>query len=367
MKNILLIGSVLSGGGAERVIANIAKYLDRDHFNLTICHLKERGEIGEELEREGYHVVGVSPPRSVFSRYFSFFKLRNIVVKNKIDLIHSHTTHSLVDGALVRCTLPGVKMVHTFHYGNYPNYVKRYMYMEQVFSRFSNRLVAVGMEQRKTICTAYGIAPERILTAFNGVEWLGTLPDQEWMERLTLAGRLVIGTICTFIEQKGLTYLLDSALHMAQQGSDVVFVVVGDGPLRPEIEEKCRRLGLTDRVFFTGWKPNAASSMLPLFDVFFQPSLWEAMSMVVLEAMAAGLPVVVTDVGDNHHVVLDGVTGLVVSPKDVGAMVLALKTLVDSKDLRQQFGESGRQRFEQYYTARAMAQRYEDLYSEVLG
>lgn len=365
-RNILIVGSVLSGGGAERVIANIARHIDQDRFNLTICHLKRIGEIGEELTSGGFHVVGVSPSGNPATRYLSFLKLRKIVTDNHIELIHSHDTHALVDSALVRATLPRVKMVHTFHFGNYPYEVKRYMLLEKTFSRLANRLVAVGIEQCKALREAYGIRPDRIVVLHNGVEWSGAKPDVEWSDRLARAGMPVIGAISTFIEQKGLTFLLDVAHRMKQQGTDAVFVVVGDGPLRGELEEKCRRLGLADRVHFAGWKRNAAVTMLPLFDIFLQTSLWEAMSLAVLEAMAAARPVVATDVGDNRHVIVDGETGHVVPAKDVEAMVSALTPLVESGERRQQFGEAGRKRYTMLYTARTMAARYEELYSEVL-
>lgn len=364
--NILMVGSVLSGGGAERVIANIARHIDQSRFNLTICHLKKLGEIGEELAASGFRVVGVSPSGNPLTRYLSFLKLRNIVTENRIDLIHSHDTHALVDTALVRCTLPGVKMVHTFHFGNYPYEVKRYMLLERAFSRAANRLVAVGIEQCKAIQSAYGIRDGRIEVVQNGVEWPGARPDPEWEERLAKAGKPVIGAISTFIEQKGITYLLDTAHRMKQNGTEAVFVIVGDGPLRGELEEKCRRLELADMVFFAGWKRNAAVTMLPLFDVFFQTSLWEAMSLAVLEAMAAGRPVVATDVGDNRHVIVDGETGKVVAAKDIDAMVTALTSLAGSGQLRTRFGETGRSRYNQLYTARTMAARYEELYSDVL-
>lgn len=365
-KNILIVGSVLSGGGAERVIANIAKHIDQTKYNLTICHLKKIGEIGQELTNGGFRVVGVVPSTGSLGRYFSFLQLRRIVTQNKIDLIHSHDTHALVDTALVRSTLPSVKMVHTFHFGNYPYGVKRYMFLERVFSHLASRLVAVGIEQCKALRKAYRIRADRIVIVQNGVELSGAKPDMEWRERLAKSGRPVIGAMSTFIEQKGLTYLLDTAQRMKQQGTEAVFVIVGDGPLRNELEEKCRRLELADRVFFAGWKQNAAATMLPLFDVFFQTSLWEAMSLAVLEAMAAGRPVVATDVGDNRHVIVNGENGEVVPAKDVEAMTAALTSLVNSDEQRVRYGEAGKNRYSKLYAARTMALRYEELYSDVL-
>jgi len=365
-KNILIVASSLHIGGAERVIANLAKHLDRDRFHVTVCHLLERGVIGDELQQFGVHIVGNHRHEDPIRRYLSFLGLRKIIQDNNIDLLHSHTVYSLCDSSLCRLTTLGIKTVHTFHRGNYPSYDRRYMRMEKLFSKACDQLVAVGVEQANKICTAYNIPRQKLLTVLNGVEDAQSSGDPDWKERFRKDGRMVIGSISTLIEQKGLSYLLDTAHALLKAGANVLFVVVGEGELRPQLEEKCRQLGITDSVIFTGWIPNAANRMMPLFDIFFQSSLWEAMSMVVLEAMALGRPVVVTDVGDNRHVIEHGHSGLVVPAADVAQMVTALQLLLNSEVHRRQFGERARARFEMEYTARVMAQKYEMIYSELL-
>lgn len=367
MKNILIVTSALEIGGAERVIANLVRHIDRDRYNVTICHLNERGVIGDELLRSGFRVLGIRRYHDPIRRYLSFMGLREVVRDNGIHLLHSHTTYSLVDSCLCSMTMRGIKTVHTFHRGNYPNHNRRYMLMERVFSRVCDRLIAVGVEQRKKICSVFNLKPDRVRTILNGVEDIDMTGDAGWADRLRADGRMVIGSISTLIEQKGVSFLLDTAAELKRRGEDPLFIVVGEGELRPQLEEKCRRLGLTESVIFTGWVPQAAARMLPLFDVFFQPSRWEAMSMVVLEAMAATKPVVVTDVGDNRHVVEHGKNGFVVPSMNVGEMANALQALMGSAERRQQFGSAGRTRFEENYTARLMARKYEDVYAELLG
>lgn len=366
MKNILIVTSALEIGGAERVIANLVRNIDRNRFNVTICHLNQRGVIGDELLQSGYRLIGIRRHEDPIRRYLSFLGLREIVRDNHIHLLHSHTTYSLVDASLCRLTMPGIRTVHTFHRGNYPNHRRRYMLMERAFSRTCDRLVAVGIEQEKKIRSVFNPGPERICTILNGVEDVDLTGDAEMAARLRADGRLVIGSISTLIEQKGIAFLLDTAAELKRRGENPLFVVVGQGELRPQLEEKCRRLGLADSVIFTGWVSQAAARMLPLFDVFFQPSLWEAMSMVVLEAMAAKKPVVVTDVGDNRHVVENGKNGFVVSSMNVEEMANALQALMNSPELRQQFARAGRSRFEAHYTAGLMARKYEDVYSGLL-
>lgn len=366
-KNILLVASSLHIGGAERVIANLAKCLDKDRFRVTVCHLLEKGVIGEELEKLGVPIIGVRRHGDPLRRYLSFLELRKIVKEHDIDLLHSHTTYSLCDSSLCRITTHGIRTVHTFHRGNYPDYDRRYMRMEKFFSRFSDQLVAVGIEQGKKISSAYQFPSNRLLTILNGVEDTPAVVDSTWAERLKKDGRLVIGSISTLIEQKGISYLLDAAREVLRTGAKPMFVIIGEGQLRPQLEEQCRTLGLEDSVLFTGWIPNAASRVMPLFDIFVQPSLWEAMSMVVLEAMAASRPVVVTDVGDNRHVVESGRSGLVVTPGDCRSLAEALLNLIQSSEQRKQFGAAARARFESQYTARRMAEKHEDLYTRLLA
>jgi len=366
-KNILLVTSSLHIGGAERVIANLAKYLDKDRFRVMVCHLLEKGVIGEELEKQGVPIIGVRRHDDPVRRYLSFLELRKIVKEYHINLLHSHTTYSLCDSSLCRITIPGIRTVHTFHRGNYPNHDKRYMRMEKFFSRFSDQLVAVGIEQGRKIADTFRFPGARLRTILNGVEDKPAEVDPVWAERLKNDGRLVIGSISTLIEQKGITHLLDAARDVLRAGAHPLFVIIGEGHLRPQLEAQCRSLGLEDSVLFTGWIPNAASRVMPLFDVFVQSSLWEAMSMVVLEAMAASRPVVVTDAGDNRHVVESGRSGLVVAPGDSRRLAEALLSLISSTEERARLGSAARARFELHYTARKMAEKHEDLYSRLLS
>lgn len=364
--NVLLLTSSLSLGGAEQVIANLARYLDRSRFNVTICHLKDRGLIGERLEEDGYDVVGVERVQQWPGRYFSFLKLSRIIRDRSIGLIHSHTTYSLIDSSFCKLINPGIKTLHTFHYGNYPHVPRKYLLSEGLLCRVPNRLIAVGVEQGEIIRRTYHLADDRVTVVPNGVEPVEGQIDEDIKSRLSGKGKIVIGTICTLIEQKGVTYLLDAAHVLVKERPDVVFVIVGEGHLRNVLEKKMRSLGLQDHVFFTGWKVNAATTILPLFDIFFQPSLWEAMSVVVLEAMAKSKPMVVTDVGDNRHVVINGETGLLVSPRDVPGMVRALLRVVDSPALRDQLGRAAKDYYDRHYTAEQMACAYAGIYSELL-
>ena len=365
--NILIVTSSLTIGGAETVIANLCKHINRDIFNVSVCHLKESGETGQALLDAGYDVVGVQRFVHKAANYLTFLKLRKIIKEKQIHVVHTHTTYSLIDSALCKLSLPRLKLVHTFHFGNYPHYAKKYLLMEKMLWRVPDRLVAVGAEQGKVIQRTHGIPNGRIGTVWNGVEHRGPAPDPSIRERFVSNGKAIIGTIATLIEQKGIIHLLDVASALKAKGKRCLFLVVGDGPLRKDLENKRHELDLDDMVFFLGWVKDAASRVLPIFDIFFQPSLWEAMSIVILEAMACGKPVVATSVGDNKLIIEEGKTGFLVEPKDVNKMVSALERLLDQQELGEGFGRNAIQKYYADFSAEMMARRYENLYMEVLN
>ena len=363
----MLLGSALHTGGAERVMAHLVRNLDPARYRVTVCHLMNRGKIGDELADDGFDVVGVPRERRPLLRYLTYRNLQRVLAERRVDLIHTHSHYAVSDATLCRMLTPQrFKLVHTFHFGNYPHIPRRYRWIEWAGTRAADRLVAVGVEQAKAVRATYDLAAGRVGVIVNGAE-LGTgSVDPEWTRRLVGTGKVVIGTICTFIEQKGLPHLLQAAARLKQQGVPATFVIVGDGHLRSSIEDRCRADGLADDVLFTGHVDRAAARVLPLFDIFFQPSLWEAMSMVIVEAMAAGKPVVATDVGDNRHVVVDGATGYVVAKGDIAAMADALARLVADPGQRRSFGEAAVCRYREKYTVSSMVNSYDQLYSDLL-
>jgi len=364
--NLLIVASGLRIGGSEVVIKNLTQHLDRRLFDVRVCHLKARGVIGDEIQRAGVDVIGIPQPKFFKTDYFTFLKLLKVIRRHKINIVHSHTTHSLTDAAMCKLLSPGLRLVHTFHFGNYPHYKKRYMFMERVFGKVADRLVAVGDNQMETIKAAYRLRPTAIERIWNGITVSNNGEDVDLKSIIGSGRRFVIGTLGTLYDQKGITYLLDVAATLKKRGEDVAFIVAGEGPLRRELEEKRERLGLTDSVFLVGWVKDAGARLLPHVDCFFQPSLWEAMSVVILEAMAAGKPIVATRVGENSKVIEHDRDGLLVNPCAVDQMAAALQRLIRETATRDRLGREARRKFEETFTADRMARKYERLYLDVL-
>jgi glycosyltransferase involved in cell wall biosynthesis len=364
---VMLAIDGLGLGGAEMVVRDLARCLDRERFDVCICCTRGLGgAIGEQLLQDGFDVFVLPGQDTGHVDYLTALKFRRAVKARSVDVVHTHAMAALLDAAPCRLTMPGLRVVHTFHFGNYPYDSWRYHLLEGVCARAADQLVAVGWEQRRRIQDSYRLPDSRVAVIWNGVTLAAPMPAASFRAELRTGDRLLIGTIAKLIEQKGLDDLLTVARRCRDAGYPMQFVIVGEGPLRPMLEQRRRELGLEDTVMITGWVPNAAALALPAFDVFYQPSRWEAMSIAILEAMASEKPIVATRVGDNPHVLEDGVSGLLVNPGDIGGMVEAL-ALVRDTQLRRRLGQAAGARFSEKFTLEHMIRGYENVYRELAG
>jgi len=360
--NLLIVAAGLGIGGAEVVIQHLARAIDRERFNLLICCIKGLGPVGEALRADGFEIVVLSDESNEKSGLLTFLKLLKLIRTRKIDVVHSHTTDAFFDAALCRLLLRRIRHLHTFHFGNYPHRSASHTRFERVGSMFADRLVAVGDVQRSQIMAAYGFKPERIGRVWNGVELPPARDAAGFRVRIGVTDHVIVGITSTMIEQKGLFDFLEVASRFREQVDRVRFVIVGEGRLRARLDERRRMLGLEELVVFAGWIPHANDHALPAFDIFFLPSLWEAMSISLLEAMAAGKPVVATAVGEASHIVEDGTDGFLVQPQDVDAMAAKLRRLIDDRVLRARLGSAARAKVASQFTVERMARAYEEIY-----
>lgn len=364
--SILITISAITGGGAEHVVEHLCNTLDSDKYDIHCGYFKERGERGDALAASGVNVVRLTDSDESKTDYFSFLKMRKYCREHHIKLVHAHDIHAMVNGALMKLTMPSIKLIYTFHFGNYPNIDKNKYYFEKVFTKIPDQLIAVGTRQAGQISKTYNIPERRIKTIYNGVH-------DYWVEHResggnSKRGKITFGSISTLTTQKGLEILIDAVEILNNKHPNrFSMVIVGDGSLREKLIELSREKHLDEVIRFAGWVRDANINMLPEFDVFVQSSRWEAMSVVILEAMSAGKPIVATNVGENHVVLENEETALVVPPNDSQLLADAMERVLDDEALRERLGRNARQRFGDSYTVQKMADNYDDLYSSLLN
>lgn len=302
----------------------------------------------------------------------SILNLWNLLRTNRVDLLHIHDPRAGVIGRLVAKSL-GIPVIYTVHLPPYyyVSGLKRgfYRYVERFLNyHFTERIIYVSQRvYREAI--GQKITPfDRTMVIENGVDLeLYATPLDRHKVRNTMNTPDDLPVICfigRLTEQKGLDVLLLAVRALIDQALHLRVWLVGDGPLRSQLEGQTLKLGLSDVVQFLGFRDDVPS-LLRSSDVFALPSRYEAMPIVLLEAMAAGLPSVVTDVGDNAELVEDGVSGITVPPENPEALAEALKRLLLDPALRSTMGKKAKSRV-QHYTIERMVARTQEVYDEVL-
>lgn len=361
-RRILLLNGTLFGGGAEQVIGTLARHFREMGHDVTIGVIGDGLEVQNDLKEQGFEVLPDISRGNTLGIMAVSRVLSSVVAERGIDILHTHDLRSMADAGLCRLRRGSFRHVHTFHFGNYPHVPRKQLLLERIFSRLPDRLVSVGDVQRQSLAAALKMSPSRFTTIWNGVDPADDAPEDPVRVGPELP---VVGSISTFIPQKGLTTLLRAASLARRREYRFRLILAGDGPLRADLESEASRLGLDDTVEFAGWRPNARA-LLPGFDLFVQSSLWEAMSVVILEAMSAGRAILATAVGENPIVLRHRETALLVPPNDADALAAALMELLDDRQLRDRLAGSALAAYRSGFSGRAMAERYLALYETVL-
>ena len=292
-------------------------------------------------------------------------KLRRLLKGGRFDLVHAHVYASATAAAVATLGLD-VPLVITEHSeGSWRTWYTRQM--SRWAYRRAKRLVAVSSPIRRLLLEEYGVPPERVILVPNAVTassdtTLGESPSlsDEWLE-----GPLV-GVVAQLKPEKGLGTFLEAAAHVSPLLSNVRFLVVGDGPLREELEALAERLDLDRHVRFLGFRSNARA-LVELLDVLVVPSLSEGAPLVILEAMAAGIPVVASAVGGIPDQIRHEREGLLVPPGNSAALGDALFGLLQDLAHARHLGEAGRQRWASEFSYATMVRRVEAVYWSALG
>lgn len=327
-------------------------------------------------EKRGVKVISVpSLVRSIdpFQDLRALYALWRWIVRAKPHMVHTHTSKAGILGRLA-AKMAGVPcIVHTPHghvfYGHFgPLASKLFLAIERLMATITDRMVALT-EAEKNDYIAFSVCnPQKLVTIHSGVEtreYINARPNvTEKRRSLGLnPERLVVGTVGWLLPIKGPMYLLKAMEGLWQNYPDTELVYVGKGDLEKELRQEALRLGVSDRVAFPGWRDDIPEIMQCL-DVFVLPSLNEGMGRVLVEAMAAGKPVVASGVGGILDLVKDGLNGFLVEPGNPGALCDAIRKLLSDKRLRDEMGRQGRD-MAQDFTVGKMIKKIDALYTSV--
>lgn len=364
-QTILHLSSTSGPGGAEMIVRRLAVSLDKTRFRSVVC-LFRPGWLGDACREASLPTYVVGMNGAVDLHWFR--DVADLLKKEQVAAIHAHeftaNTYGTALGKLVN-----VPVVATIHGKNY--------YCEQAKRRIAYRcvgrmstMVAVSDDLRQFLVERVGIARKRVRVIYNGVD-VSAPSDPVQLTRVRSELELgrwetVIGAVGSLYPVKGHKYLIRALPSILKEYPKTLLLIVGRGELENELKAEVVRLNLQDHVQFLGFR-NDIHTLLCLMNIFVMPSLSEGLSMAILEAMAAGLPIVATNVGGNPEIVLDGETGFLVPPESSDILAERVVNLLRDPRRARDFGDRGKRRVAERFSLSAMVEAYQDCYESAIG
>jgi glycosyltransferase involved in cell wall biosynthesis len=389
IKVVHIITRFDQGGSAENTFLTV-RGLDKDRYDLTLVrglslesnmNRAEQKVVEERLveaSRCGVKVVTVPDlVRRVepFLDFNAFFSLVTIIRQERPMIVHTHTSKAGLLGRLAAflCRVPVI--IHTPHghvfWGYFTSWKTRFfIFLERVFALLTDRIITLTEQEKKDHLDVRIGRVDQLRTIHSGVE-LGKFPGSEIDSRSVREAlgipfdALVVGTVGRLIPIKGSNFLIEAAGDVIKEKPETVFVFLGEGELKREMENRAMQLGIRGRVMFLGWRPDVASIM-STYDVFAFPSLNEGMGKALVEAMAMGKPVVASNVSGIRDLVLNGENGFLVPPAQPELLAKKITYLLENPHVRLAFGKAGR-KIAEMYTADSMVEEIDQLYCALLA
>ncbi len=368
------------GGAAENTIL-CAALLDKEKYDVDVASGYEPGSEGNMLEEA--KKLGVVPYTfnnlvreiSPLKDYLHYREMCKFLKEKKYDVIHTHSSKAGILHRLAARTAKTPIIVHTVHGWSYhdrmSNAVKKfYVVMEKYCEKFTDKMITVtdfdiqkgldeGIGKRENYTTIHSaIDIKKYETPLRS-------PATVRAELGIDDSKLVIGTVSRMVKQKAPLDYMELAKNLCAKYPQLVFIFVGEGYLRPEIEDYLKENKLTDKVKLPGVRHDVPD-FLHIFDIFVLSSLWEGLPRVFSQAMAARLPICATRVNGAPEAIADKVNGFLVDPGNVGQMEEVVIKLIESKELRQQMGQEGHKRVDPAFCVYNMVAQIGKVYEKII-
>jgi sugar transferase (PEP-CTERM/EpsH1 system associated) len=356
-------------GGAEVLVSRIVRSL-RERYRFVIACLDEVGQFGEELAAEGVEVAQLGRRPGLDWRCVR--RLGRLFADERIDVVHAHQYTPFAYGVATRAFGRRPPILFTEHGRFYPD---RPSLKRKLFNRLlpgtHDRYVAVGQSVRQALIDNEGLPPGRIEIVYNGVD-TSSVDDRHAVRDSVRAELGVAADEFLVLQVARLDTIKDHATALrtialaASRHAEIRLFLAGDGPEKPSIVQSIVHLGLEGRVVPLGMR-NDVRRLLAAADAFLLTSVSEGIPVTVLEAMAAGVPVVATAVGGLTEILEDGATGLLAPAGDAAALSDALVRLADDRQLRTRLAAAARCRAQADFSESRMVGRYDQIFQEMLA
>jgi glycosyltransferase involved in cell wall biosynthesis len=347
-------------GGSEMVARDIAIGLAKAGWASGVCALEYDGPLRAELEEQGVSTAVIAKQgRGMFG---PMYRLWQAFRAFRPDVVHTHHVYELVyswPGAL----LCGARLIHTEHeFHSLAGDRRRFIL--RVLSNLCRKVTAVNEETAAYLRDVVKIPSRKVVTVVNGIDLERFSVESTLREELQVTDATpLIGIVARLEPPKNHVLLFRAFRQVVEHIPETRLVVVGDGSLRQSLEELSVELDLTDRIIFLGERRDIPN-LLAAMNLFVLSSDREGLPVALLEAMAAGLPIVSTSAGGIPSVIEDGVTGLLVGVGNEEGLGLGIERVLKDDELKLWLGKNGKEYVLKHYDLEQVITRYMSLYVE---
>lgn len=356
-------------GGMERVIASIANRLDPARYAVHVLCLARGGALADELVRHGVPVTILGLDN--YHRPGQILLLYRWLRKHPCHILHTHGYFAGVFARIAGLIARTPRIVSHVH-STYIDYRKKHLCMEKILSLWTDRVICVSRAVQQWVVEDEGIDIRKTIVIYNG-------PDLNFADRsdesvaatqrrtMGIPGHDTVFTIvASLTSNKGHQILLESFRRVLASHPDSTLMIVGDGPLRTELEARARELSVDRKVIFVGLRTDV-DALLRISDVCLLPSQFrEGLGLALIEAMAAGLPVIGTSIGGIPEAIADGDNGFLVPPARAAMLAGVMMRIAKDRNLGIRMGRRSRQIYEDRFSPSKMIRRIETLYAGLL-
>jgi len=368
---VLHVLATLLPGGSEISVLRLVGALDTTRYLVRVACLRGEPVLAAEFRSAGVEVVRFGM-RGKFDPG-CLLRLRRYVARERIDIVHTHMDLADFYGALAgrlggaRCVVATKHAPDEFRtrrtWKRYP-----FLLLERLAYEMDDAVIVVSEGLRVFFETVERLPRRKMIVIGHGVDATARPATREEARRslgLPQQGPL-IGAVGRLSPEKGQNVLLQALPSVLAAFPQAACVLAGEGPARAALEAEARRLGIGDRVVFLGLRRDVPM-VLAALDLFVQPSIYEGFGLSLLEAMAAGLPVVASRVGGIPELIEDGRTGLLVPPQDPMALAGAVVRLLGDSEGARRLGEAAASRSRERFSLGRVADRVDALYRNILA
>lgn len=362
--NILLITPRLDIGGEELSTIAVAEELKKRGHN--VYYMSSGGPLREELWKKRINYLqGKVDGRSVIGIMRGLFAIRKMLKEYDIDIVHASEPRLAIMGYFANRFLSAKKSRVIWHDRGTTNHL-----LSAKLFNFMADFVVANSHYEKSELVLRGLSSEKVKVVHNSM-YLSlqgkSEPSDVFSEfGINLKDGSIIGMTSRLTPRKGHKYLLEAVPQILKCFNKARFLIIGEGKIEDELKAFTRRIGVQENIIFAGTRRDL-ERIYPFLNILAVPSLYEPLGNVSMEAMAFGKPVVASNTGGIPEVVEDGVTGILVPPKDSKRIAEAVIYLLENPDVAKKMGKAGRERVKEYFTIQRVGGELEEVYEYVIG